>query len=327
MAKGQAHTAPTAGNERSLWIAFGLTFGFLVAEVVGGVLTRSLALISDAAHMFTDVAALAIALAAVRVARRPADDKRTFGYHRFEILAAAFNAVLLFGVAVYILYEAWQRFSQPPEVESIGMLVIASLGLVVNLVSMRLLAAGKDASLNVKGAYLEMWADMLGSIGVIAAAIIIRFTGWAWVDSVVAVGIGLWVLPRTWVLLKESLNVLLEGTPDGVDLAEVRRTIGGVAGVLEVHDLHIWAVSSGKTSLSVHVMVADEAAGREVVRTVRRQLVDRHAIAHSTIESDTRADIAAEALAFWDAKTPVAASPASAGPLRSGDAVSAAGPP
>lgn len=154
-----------------------------------------------------------------------ADSKRTFGYYRFEILAAAFNATLLFVVAIYILYEAWQRLNAAPEVQSMGMLVIASLGLIVNLISMRLLNAGKDSSLNVKGAYLEVWSDMLGSIGVIAAALIIKFTGWAWVDSAVAVAIGLWVLPQTWILLKESLNILLEGVPDGIDPAAVGAAI------------------------------------------------------------------------------------------------------
>lgn len=299
MGQGHEHARPTAGNERSLWIALALTSAFLVAEVVGGVLTKSLALISDAAHMFTDVAALAIALAAVRVARRPADDKRSFGYHRFEILAAAFNALLLFAVAIYIVFEAWQRLRNPPEVESAGMLAIAVLGLVVNLVSMRLLAGGKDASLNVKGAYLEVWSDMLGSIGVIVGAIVIRFTGWTWVDSVVAVGIGLWVLPRTWVLLKESINILLEGTPEGVDVSAVRRTIAAVAGVGDMHDLHIWALSSGKTSLSVHIVVAEGAGDREIVRNVRRELLAQHDIGHTTIQCDTAPDIADEELTHW----------------------------
>ena len=174
------HAIPTADNERALWMALGMTSIFLVAEVVAGIVFNSLALLADAAHMFTDVAALAIAVAALRVARRPADAKRTFGYHRFEILAAAFNAVLLFGVAVYILYEAYGRFNAPADVQPVGMLVVAVLGLLVNLVSMRLLRSGKDSSLNVKGAYLEVWADMLGSVGVIVAAIVIRFSGWVW---------------------------------------------------------------------------------------------------------------------------------------------------
>lgn len=164
--------------------------------------------------------ALAIALAAIRVARRPADAQKTYGYHRFEILAAAFNALLLFGVALYILFEAYSRFKNPAEIQTGAMLGIAALGLVVNVISMRLLSGGKDSSLKVKGAYLEVWSDMLGSIGVIAGALLIRFTGWAWVDPLMAVAIGLWVLTRTWILLKESLNIL-EGVPQGVELPKV----------------------------------------------------------------------------------------------------------
>lgn len=166
-----------------LWASLGLTGGFMLAEVVGGVLTGSLALISDAMHMLTDTAALAIALVAIHVGRRPSDLLRTYGYARFEILAAAFNALLLLAVAFYILYEAWKRLSEPQEIQSGGMLVIAIIGLLVNLASMRLLTSHKDESLNVKGAYLEVWSDMLGSLAVIVGAAVIWFTGWQWVDS------------------------------------------------------------------------------------------------------------------------------------------------
>ncbi|WP_297379783.1 cation diffusion facilitator family transporter [Roseateles chitinivorans] len=289
MSKDHDHSAAAGGNERSLWIAFALTFGFLVAEVIGGIATKSLALISDAAHMFTDAAALAIALAAIRIARRPADKKRSFGYHRFEILAAAFNALLLFAVAIYILYEAWQRLKSPPEVQSMGMLVIASLGLVVNLVSMRMLMGGKDSSLNIKGAYLEVWSDLLGSIGVIVAAVVIRFTGWAWVDSLVAVGIGLWVLPRTWVLLRESLNILLEGVPDDVDVAAIESAITQTPGVTGIHDLHIWALSSGKTSLSAHIVHGDSASVGPLLTQLRQLLRDQFDIAHVTLQMEAEA--------------------------------------
>lgn len=289
MGSGHDHALPTTGNETRLRWALALTGIFLVAEVVGGIVLNSLALLSDAAHMFTDVAALAIALAAIRIARRPADDKRTFGYHRFEILAAAFNALLLFGVAGYILFEAWQRWSNPAPVESGGMLVVATLGLVVNLVSMRLLGAGKDSSLNVKGAYLEVWSDLLGSVGVIVAALVIRFTGWLWVDSVVAVAIGLWVLPRTWILLKDTLNILLEGVPEGIDIAGVRRSLLGVPGVTGLHDLHVWALTSGKPSLTVHLVHdAAEAPGRLLV-AARDVLATGHAITHTTIQLETAA--------------------------------------
>lgn len=192
MRKDALSDVKKSSKERLLWSALVLTGGFLIAEVVGGIITGSLALISDAAHMLTDVTALIIALIAIRISKRPADERRTFGYYRFEILAAAFNAALLFVVALYIMFEAYQRLKQPPEIYSLGMLIIASIGLVVNLVSMSLLSQEKDNSLNLKSAYLEVWSDMLGSLGVIGAALIIRFFGWSWVDSVVAVFIGLW---------------------------------------------------------------------------------------------------------------------------------------
>jgi cobalt-zinc-cadmium efflux system protein len=178
------HDHARGASERRMWIVFGLTATFFVVEVVGGILTNSLALLSDAAHMFTDVMALAIAITAIRLSRLPADRKRTFGYHRFEILAAALNAVLLFLVALYILYEAYQRWVEPPAIESLGMLVVAVAGLVVNLIGMRLLAGGAEANLNVKGAYLEVWADALGSVGVIIGALIVYFTGWTRADPV-----------------------------------------------------------------------------------------------------------------------------------------------
>ena len=287
MSAGHAHAIPETGNEKMLWWALGLTTAFLVAEVVAGIVFGSLALLADAAHMFTDAAALAIAVAAVRVARRPADAKRTYGYHRFEILAAAFNALLLFGVAFYILYEAWRRFSAPVEVQPLGMLAVAALGLAVNLISMGLLRSGKDSSLNVKGAYLEVWADMLGSIGVIVAALVIRFTGWAWVDTLVAVGIGLWVLPRTWLLLKESLNILLEGAPEGVDVDEVERSVLAMDGVTGVHDLHVWVLTSGKNALTAHVVHADGAGGVALIERIKEVLADRFNVFHTTLQLET----------------------------------------
>lgn len=285
MAAGHSHGVPAGQNEKPLWIALCLTTAFLIAEIVGGILANSLALISDAAHMFTDAAALAIALTAIRIGKRPADSRRTFGYYRFEILAAAFNAILLFLVAIYILYEAYQRLKSPPEIESGAMLVIASLGLVINLISMRLLSAGKNTSLNVKGAYLEVWSDMLGSVGVIGGALVIRWTGWSWVDSAVAVAIGLWVLPRTWTLLKESMNVLLEGVPEGLGLAEVEAAILAQTGVASIHDLHVWSISSGKASLTVHVVCADAKADwPALLATVRGMLADKFDIHHATVQ-------------------------------------------
>jgi cobalt-zinc-cadmium efflux system protein len=289
LSRGHDHALPSAANERVLWLALGLTGTFLVAEVAAGLVFNSLALLSDAAHMFTDAAALAIALAAIRVARRPADSKRTYGYHRFEILAAALNALLLFAVAAYILYEGWKRLRAPAEIQSTGMLAVAVLGLIVNLVSMRLLSAGKDRSLNVKGAYLEVWSDMLGSIGVIAAAIVIRYTGWAWVDAVVAVAIGLWVLPRAWVLLSETMNILLEGVPEGIDMDALRAALETVPGVTGVHDLHVWALTSGKNSLTGYIVHAADLPPEPLIASLKTVLADRFAVFHTTLQLETTA--------------------------------------
>ncbi|HEX8009878.1 MAG TPA: cation diffusion facilitator family transporter [Casimicrobiaceae bacterium] len=282
---GHSHGAVRAGHERVLWIALGLTTTFMAAEVVGALITQSLALLSDAAHMFTDSAALAVSLAAIWIAKRAADHKRTFGYYRFEILAAAFNAVLLFLVALYILFEAYQRLRAPAEIQSLGMLVIASIGLVVNVVAMRLLRAGSTESLNVKGAYLEVWSDLLGSVGVIVAAIIIGTAGWTWVDSLVAAGIGLWVLPRTWTLLKESINILLQGVPEGVDVEELEAAIRGVAGVTDLHNLHVWGLTSGKTVMSAHVIVDPASCEeRQVIPAITELVEHDFGIGHSTVQ-------------------------------------------
>lgn len=272
--------------ESRLWIAFGLTGSFMIAEVIGGIVTNSLALISDAMHMATDAMALAIALIAIKVGRRAADLLRTYGYARFEILAAAFNALLLLGVAFYILYEAYERLSKPTEIASLGMLVVAVIGLVVNFISMQLLTGHKDNSLNVKGAYLEVWADMLGSVGVIAGALVIWFTGWQWVDSLIAVGIGFMVFPRTWVLLKECINILLEGVPPGMDLAEVEEAIATVPGVASVHDLHLWAITQSKASLTAHAVLdegADAEAVRQVIEACLQEKFDLH---HTTLQME-----------------------------------------
>lgn len=305
MGSGHSHAVKVGQNERALWIALGLTTVFLIAEVIGGIVTNSLALLSDAAHMFTDTAALGISLAAIRIGKRPADKLRTFGYYRFEILAAAFNAILLFLVAMYILYEAYQRLRHPPEIQSSIMLVIAVLGLAINLISMRMLSAGQEHSLNVKGAYLEVWSDMLGSIGVIIGAIVIRYTGWGWVDSAIAVAIGLWVLPRTWTLLAASMNVLLEGVPEGIKLGDVQAEIRSIAGVASVHDLHVWAITSGKPSLTIHVVSAEPTATWPVLLDrVRDVLAEKFGIHHSTVQiEDTPCEQAQEGHTFGEPAT------------------------
>lgn len=284
--ESHAHGHVQNASGKRLTIALVLTGGFLLAEVAGGLIFKSLALLSDAAHMFTDVAALAIALAAIKIGQRAADDRRTFGYRRFEILAAAFNAVLLFLVAIYVAIEGIRRIVAPEPVESTGMLVVAALGLVINLISMKVLAGGKDSSLNVKGAYLEVWADMLGSIGVIAGALIIRFTGWAWVDPIVAIVIGLWVLPRTWVLLRDSTHILLEGAPRGVAFADIRTAIAAVPGVAGVHDLHIWVSGADQPSCSAHVELAPGAKHDVVRGAIATRLEADFDLHHVTLQTE-----------------------------------------
>ncbi|TXI83018.1 MAG: cation transporter [Flavobacteriales bacterium] len=281
------HNHGAGASTKRLAIALGLTTTFLVAELVGAFVFGSLALLSDAAHMFTDSAALAIALAAVKIGQRPPDDQRTFGYRRFEILAAAFNAILLFVVAGYVLIEGIGRFFEPRPVESVGMLIVASVGLIVNLISMRILAGGKEDSLNVKGAYLEVWADMLGSLGVIAAAIAIYFTKLDWIDPVVAIAIGLWVLPRTWKLLSDTTHILLQGVPRGFDLKAIRGAMGDVAGVTGVHDLHLWSVAGDDASLTAHVAVAEGRDAEAVRKALTEMLEARFAIHHATIQTES----------------------------------------
>jgi cobalt-zinc-cadmium efflux system protein len=287
---GHAYDHMVGANAKMLGWALVLTTAYLIAEVVGAFVFNSLALLSDAAHMLTDVAALVIALMAIRLGQKPADDKRTFGYKRFEILAAAFNALLLFGVAIYVLVEAVQRFREPEGVQSTGMLIVAAIGLVVNLASMKLLTSGKDASMNVKGAYLEVWADMIGSVGVIVGGLAIRFTGWTWVDPIVAVGIGLWVLPRTWVLLRDTTNVLLEGVPGGIKLAELRASIAGLPGVAGVHDLHVWSMTMEDVNCTAHVTLAKGADPDTVRRSVAATLDSRFGIEHCTIQTEGAAE-------------------------------------
>lgn len=280
------HNHGAGASTRRLAIALALTTAFLVAEMVGAFVFDSLALLSDAAHMFTDSAALAIALAAVKIGQRPPDDQRTFGYRRFEILAAAFNAILLFAVAGYVLFEGVMRFFDPKPVESVGMLIVASIGLIVNLISMRILAGGKANSLNVKGAYLEVWADMLGSLGVIGAAIAIYFTKLNWIDPIVAIAIGLWVLPRTWTLLSDTAHILLQGVPRGFDLKAIRAAMGGVDGVTGVHDLHLWSVAGDDASITAHVAVEDEGKAEAIRRALSELLEARFNIHHVTIQTE-----------------------------------------
>lgn len=288
------HPIPTGtDNERRLKIALALTGTFLIVEVIGGFWTGSLALLSDAAHMLTDVMALVIALIAIRIGKRAADNKRTYGYKRFEILAAAFNAVVLFLVAFYILYEAYQRFQSPPDIEAGWMMAVAVAGLIINIISMRMLMKSSEHSLNVKGAYLEVLSDMVGSIGVIVAALIIKFTGWWQVDPILAVLIGFWILPRTWKLLSESLNILLEGVPLGFDMKKLHDDLVALPGMSEVHDIHVWAITSGSNTMTAHLLIKEGVATANLLE-LAQAVAKAHGIEHSNFQVETAIHVAAE---------------------------------
>ena len=271
-------------NKKRLGVVLALTTAYLVAEVVGGLLTGSLALLADAGHMLSDVAGLALALIAIRFAESPATPERTYGYYRVEILAALTNAIILIGISLYILYEAYERFRNPPHVQSAAMLAVAAVGLAVNIVGIHLLRSASEESLNMKGAYFEVLSDMLTSIGVIVAAIIMLTTGWYYADPLISAGIGLFILPRTWMLLRDAVGVLLEGTPSDVNLIALRDAITGIPGVADVHDLHVWSLTSGINAMSTHVVMGNGEASDNLLARIRQRVTSDFTIAHVTIQ-------------------------------------------
>jgi cobalt-zinc-cadmium efflux system protein len=293
MGHGHTHAPATASatQRRRLAVVLGLTLAVLLAEVLGAALTGSLALLADAGHMATDAAGIALALGAVTLAQRPAVGRRTFGWQRLEILAAVANGLLLIAVAGYVLVQAVLRIGSPQDVDPAPMLVIAVVGLVVNLVSLAVLHGGRTASLNVRGAYLEVLADALGSVAVVVAAVVIAVTGWSPADTVASLLIGCVVLPRAWHLLREALDVLLEAAPRGVDMSRVRSHILGVDGVVGVHDLHAWTITSGLPVLSAHVVVTDEALdaghGGRVLDALCECLGAHFDVAHCTFQLES----------------------------------------
>jgi cobalt-zinc-cadmium efflux system protein len=267
-----------------LQIALGLAAAYMVAEVVGGLWTGSLALLADAGHMFSDVAALSLSLFAIWVAQRPATSQRTFGYYRAEILAALVHGGLLIAVAIYIVLEAVERMGEPPEILGGPMMVIAAGGLAVNLIGLWILGEGRAHSLNVRGAWLHVLSDALGSVGaVIAGGLVVAF-GWNWADPIASLGIALLVVLSSWTLLGEAVGVLLEGAPRHIDVDEVRGAILDGEGVLAVHDLHIWTIASGLVSLSCHVVAKDGPDGSTLLSGINQLLRERFGIDHTTIQ-------------------------------------------
>lgn len=287
---GHSHAPSAAGrHRRPLLIAFSITAAFMVVEFVAGFATGSLALISDAAHMGTDVIGLGLALTAITLAGRVTTRQRTYGMYRLEVLAALANGLLLIGVAVYVLIEAIKRFQDPPEIPGVPLLVVAVLGLTVNVISFMLLRRGAEESLNLKGASLEVLGDLLGSVGVIVAALILMLTGWPYADPIIGVGIGLFILPRTFLLLRSTLRVLLESAPPEIDVEQVQAAMEEVPGVEAVHDLHVWTITSGMNSATGHLVVLPDASNDDVLEEVLHRLRDRFGIEHATIQCETAA--------------------------------------
>ncbi|HSF57253.1 MAG TPA: cation diffusion facilitator family transporter [Candidatus Binatia bacterium] len=268
-------------------LALVLSCIYFFAELIGGFLTNSLALLSDAGHMLSDIGALALSLFAFRIAERPATVSSTYGYHRVEILAALFNGLTLWLIVGVIFAAAYNRFLDPPEVESYGMMVVASVGLLVNIVAGAVLYGSHHHNLNLRGAFLHIVSDALGSVGAIAAGLIMLFTGWYVADPVISILIGILILHASWSLVKESLSVLMQSVPKGIRLEDVQRCLEEVDGVSKVHDLHVWAVTSDIFTLSAHAVVENGGDFHQVLNGIEEALKQRFNIEHTTIQLET----------------------------------------
>lgn len=276
--------SPSSQNKKKLKLVLSFTSLYLLIEVIGGFRTGSLALLADAGHMVTDVAGLALSLFAIHMAERPASGSKTFGYYRTEILAALTNAVVLIGISLYILFEAYQRFLNPPQVATTAMSAIVFVGLLVNVAGILVLRSGSRESLNMKGAYFEVMSDLLTSIGVIIAGIIMWLTGWYYADPLISAAIGLLILPRTWILMKDAISVLLEGTPTGLDMAELRKSLSAIEGVKKVHDLHAWSLTTGVNAATAHVVRSENYPLNTVLINGHKLLKEKFSISHATIQ-------------------------------------------
>ena len=279
------HMHSLASTTRVLSVAMGITAAFFVVELVGGILTNSLALQTDAFHMLTDVVSLAYALVAVWLSQRPVSLKNTYGYYRVEILSAFLNGILLWAVVIFVFYEAIQRIQQPANVQSLNMLVIAVFGLVANGLVAAVLSRSRNHSLNLKGAFLHVVADALGSVGAISAGLVMFFTGWYQADPIASIMIGVLVFYSSGKIVRDSVNVLLEGVPGSIDLSAVERRIRGMKGVKNLHDLHVWSIADTNTCcMSSHVVVENETNGKELVTKLIDILNKEFGIDHTTIQ-------------------------------------------
>jgi cobalt-zinc-cadmium efflux system protein len=289
---GQDHAHSTVAARASeryrprLVVAFTIAAAFLVVETIVAFVSQSLVLLSDAGHMLTDVVGVGMALAAITVASRAGGGRgrRTFGLYRLEVLAALANAILLFGVAGYVLWAAVRRLGDPVDVPAAPVLAVAAVGLVLNLVSYLLLRRGAEESMNVRGAALEVLADTVGSAVVLVAAVVMGVTSWDWVDPVAAIGLGLFILPRAARLAAQALRVLLQAAPPHIDLAGVQADLAGIPGVLDVHDLHIWTLTSDMEVATAHVMIGPSTDSHAVLDQAQQRLRERHGVEHATLQ-------------------------------------------
>jgi cobalt-zinc-cadmium efflux system protein len=288
---GHSHTHSHTGNKNALFSSFCLILTFMVVEVIGGVMTNSLALLSDAGHMLSDAASLGLSFFALKLGERKVSLDKTYGYKRFEIIAAAINGILLVVVAIYIFLEAAQRFFAPPEVQSKGMLLISTIGLVVNIVAAAILMKGdKEENLNVKSAFLHVLGDLLGSVGAIVAALLILFFGWSIADPIASVIVAVLILISGSRVMKESYQILMEGAPAQIDMKGIKKALCRIPMVKEVHDLHVWTITSGYPILSCHITIYDEAVHDDILLQSQKILHDQFDIEHSTIQVEKAAN-------------------------------------
>ncbi|UTM39901.1 cation diffusion facilitator family transporter (plasmid) [Rhodococcus pyridinivorans] len=278
-------TSASGRHVRRLWIAVALGLVTFVLQVVVGLSTSSLALLSDSAHVFTDVFGVLMAVTAITVAQRARTrPDRTFGLYRTEVFAALLNALLLFGVALWILYEALQRLSAPPEVPGLPVTIVAVVGLTMNVISFLLLRAGAKESINVRGAYLEVLADMLGSVGVLISGVVTIVFGWRYADPLIGVAIGLFVLPRAYNLGRHAIGILLQQAPKSIDITEVNAALNALPGVHESHDLHVWTLTSGMEVASAHLVIESDADSTAVLAAAQTLLAERFGLEHATLQ-------------------------------------------
>lgn len=286
--EGHSHNHGHNVNKRALKLSFFIIASYMIIEVIGGIITNSLALLSDAGHMLSDATALGFSYLAMTFGERKATEFKTFGFKRFEVLAAFINGLTLIGISVYIFWEAYRRFSQPPEVMSTGMLTVAIIGLVVNILAAYILMKGDTSgNLNMKSAFLHVIGDLLGSVGAITAALLIMFFGWDLADPIASVLVAVLIIVSAYRVTRDSIHILMEGVPTHIKVNDVQKTLTSIKNVVGVHDLHVWAISSDIPSLSCHILIEDARFSQAVLKDAKNILHEKFDIEHTTIQIDT----------------------------------------